>query len=228
MTPIFNALYKAQNLKAKRRNFRDEVGLLDKLERTHTLCFDVSPIDMAIKDLMINPSEVIDSEWEQMQRRLSLPSDGVFLEGSHLALFVTDGSGDNIRVCLATRNTATTIPNEHEDYFVRYALLALWLINTPNMVRLTNIEAKRKYRASAASASWMSGQYTKVQLCIDGRVIDVNSSHEGQGQRPYHFVRGHIRRLFDRHVWVTGHWRGNKEIGIKHHQYECVSHAPCI
>ncbi|MCP5009015.1 MAG: hypothetical protein GY942_03450 [Aestuariibacter sp.] len=220
-TPIFNALYKQQNLKPHRQSFNDRAGLLDKVRRTHTLCFDIQDILEPIKDIVPELTRYMDQDVQCFYDRVKLPSDGVWLESSNLGYFITNGeSCDQWRVAVANKAASGEMPQGSMSVLPEL-VAAIWLINTPNTVRLTRVSSNRKHRASAATAQWMTGDYTRVQLCIDGRVIDVAASHDGHGQMPWHYVRRHYKQTLQR--WIEGYWRGNKEIGTRHAQYHCCS-----
>ena len=225
MTPIFNALYKAQNVKHLNQRFNDTACVVNLLKQTHTLCFDIEDVYDAVVDLVAD-LEIWEADQDYFCQRTRLPADGVWLECKDFAFFVTNGRDqDHFKIKICTKKGSCYVSKDREDSICSLVLAALWLINVPNHVRLTKISSKKKHRKSAATATWMNGEYTKVQLCIDGKVIDVNTSNDSHGMRPYHHVRGHLRKLFNKQVYVNHHWRGNKEIGIKHSQYNCFSNA---
>jgi len=234
MTPIFTYLRKQIRLKPHKRRFDDSIGLLEKLASVHTLCFDVESIYGPIVDVLEDMREVGLRDYDYFALRTRLPADGVFLETKGVAFFVRRGAGaDNLNViCCDKKGSFTQPAHLHADTFYLVAG-ALWLINTPNMVRLTNVEANRNHIRSAPRP-WLDGEYKKVELCIDGRVVDVNYSNDRHGKMRRHYVKGYLRRAFNNrpdcteYKWVDGHFKGNPEIGTVNKQYECTSHARCV
>lgn len=113
------------------------------------------------------------------------------------------------------------------DGHVREIIAYIYLINTPNIVKHTMSSSKTKRPRGAPSSAWMCNPHTVVKLCVDGKVIDVNASNTGTGERPWHQVRGHFHRYWTKagliSKWTERYFRGNKEIGTVTREYECYT-----
>ena len=211
---LFKEVYRR---KAKRLNgFRDTCGLMGNLNERHVLGFDCRNIYGAAASVY---SEVCLSGSDEFLIRTNPPSDCVWVQlEDDAAALVVDGDFNNI-ILISSPGAC-----ENKDSTLAALLICMfWLINTPSLVKRTLVTAKKNRRNSAPSSSWMSGDYETVKLCIDGKVISPNVSGEKTGVMPYHFVRGHIRKYLSGETWVNPHWRGNKNVGIRSKQYECVS-----
>jgi len=231
MTPIFTYLRKQIRLKQHKRKFDDPCALLGKLTTVHTVCFDVANIFGPINDVLGDIHATALSDYSYFMLRTRLPAAGVLLEFDGAAYFVSKCMDpENIKITCCDKKGSYSVPAENIADTFSFVMGALWLINTPNMVRLTNIEGRRNNLRSAPRP-WLNGEYKKVDLCIDGRVVDVNYSNDRHGQMRRHYVKGYLRRAFNKMPdctelkWVDGYFKGNAELGTEHHQYECVSHA---
>lgn len=105
-----------------------------------------------------------------------------------------------------------------------WAISALAIINSPRIIAQTartphkGLAREMRHRRLPTPGKWYE---IKLQV-TKPRYIDDGEPHADQitGQRALHFCRRHLRICASgKLAYVTAHWRGNPEVGIRQSQY---------
>lgn len=95
----------------------------------------------------------------------------------------------------------------------------LALMNTPRLSHVvthdhSKLNAARIRRGKPPVLSW-----SEVVITVDRGELGLGEQLTRTGQRAFHHVRTHLRVKRGRVELVRPHWRGNREVGIKHHRH---------
>jgi hypothetical protein len=142
-----------------------------------------------------------------------------------VTLFVRDGFYQIgvVREFTDTWTWLTSLPERAAKAALQRLGYCVPVVNSPRIVvQCSNpphrgLAREMRQRRLPAPLAW-----TEIKLqVLKPREIDDGAPHEDQitGQRALHFVRRFIRIRLGKLEYVSAHWRGNPEIGIRQSRY---------